>query len=73
MTDDMFSWKQLHPKKFQHAQKLCFNIFIMYSMQRPKLAQQTSVDQVKFFFGISINMSKMKLFEGLKLDTLGIF
>ena len=40
----------------------------MCSMQRPKLAQQTSVDQVEFFYKFSIIVSKNKLFEGLKLN-----
>ena len=40
----------------------------MYSMQRLKLAQQTSVVQVEFFYNISIIKSKNKLFESLKLN-----
>ena len=37
----------------------------MYSMQRLK---QTSVDQVKISYGISIVTNKNKLLEGLKLN-----
>ena len=40
----------------------------MNSMQRPKLAQQTSVGQVEFFYKISIIKCKNDLFEGLKLN-----
>ena len=40
----------------------------MYSIQRPKLAQQTSVDQDEFFYKFSIIVSKNKSFEDLKLN-----
>ena len=45
----------------------------MYSMQRPKLAQQTSVDQVEIFYEISIIRSRNELFEGLKLNIFEKF
>ena len=36
------------PQKIQYAQNVCFHICIMYSMQRPKLVVEPSVDQVVF-------------------------
>ena len=62
MTNDISSWKQLHPK-IQYTQKLCFNIYIMYSMQRPGLVVAPSIDQVVFFYKFSIIMNKIKVFE----------
>ena len=44
-----------------------FGIFIMYSMQSPKLVVEPSVDQVEFLYKISIIISKIKLFRALKL------
>ena len=45
----------------------------MYSMQRPKLVVEPSVDQVEFFYKFSIIMSKNNLFKGLKLNIFEKF
>ena len=38
MTKDIGLQEQLHPKKINYVYKLCFNIYIMYSMQSQKNA-----------------------------------
>ena len=40
----------------------------MYSMQRPKLVVEPSVDQVEFFYKILIIINKIKLFKAQKLN-----
>ena len=72
MTNDIYSWKQHHPKNSNMFIN-CFDIFIMYSKQRLKLAHQTSVDQVEIFHKISIIRNKNKSFEGLKPNILKNF
>ena len=37
-TKDIGSWEQLLPKKIKHIHKLCFNVYIIYSMQCQKNA-----------------------------------
>ena len=42
----------------------------MYSMQRPKLAQQPIVDQVEFFNRFPIIMNKIKSFKDFSIEIL---